>query len=331
MALGPLGKFVRVAKARLALRRRFPHVVFHWSARVVVHGAAQIASGTRIGRRTAISVPAMGQLVTGTGVWIGDDCDIAAGAFLSLGARVSIQHRSQILGDVAMGAGCVCAANLYISSAQHAFQDEPALPVRVQDRRARQRPWSDRSRPVRIDEDCWLGINVAIMPGVRIGRGCVVGANSVVTRDLPPYAIAAGVPARVLRTRLAFAPPTAIDAMMDTDLPYFYAGFRQLGDDEHADLAIARLRNGLATETRFTVALRASGGQPITLEIDAPDGGTLSHGGVDFDVAPGNASVTCVAAPDAQAEANAGSHAYLSFEWQPAGIGAPMVVRRVTA
>jgi acetyltransferase-like isoleucine patch superfamily enzyme len=52
-----------------------------------------------------------------------------------------------------------------------------------------------------IEEDALLGYNVTVMPGVRIGKGATVGAGSVVTRDVPPYTIVAGVPAKPLRTR----------------------------------------------------------------------------------------------------------------------------------
>lgn len=52
-----------------------------------------------------------------------------------------------------------------------------------------------------VEEDAWLGVGVKVMSGVTIGRGAVVGAGSVVTRDIPAYAIAAGVPARVIRYR----------------------------------------------------------------------------------------------------------------------------------
>jgi acetyltransferase-like isoleucine patch superfamily enzyme len=52
---------------------------------------------------------------------------------------------------------------------------------------------------VSIGDDCWVGINVVVIGNVRIGRHVVVGANSVVTRDLPDYSVACGAPARVIR------------------------------------------------------------------------------------------------------------------------------------
>jgi hypothetical protein len=60
-----------------------------------------------------------------------------------------------------------------------------------------------RSATTRIGHDTWLGHGAIVMPGVRIGDGSVVGAGAVVTHDIPPYTIAAGVPARVLRPRFA--------------------------------------------------------------------------------------------------------------------------------
>ena len=60
--------------------------------------------------------------------------------------------------------------------------------------------WSlTEPRPIVIGPGTWLGINVTVLPGVTIGQGCVIGAGSVVTSDVPDFHIAAGVPARVLR------------------------------------------------------------------------------------------------------------------------------------
>ena len=55
------------------------------------------------------------------------------------------------------------------------------------------------SKPVKICDNCWLGGSVTVLPGVTIGEGCVIGAGSVVTKDVPPYSLAYGNPCRVAR------------------------------------------------------------------------------------------------------------------------------------
>ena len=55
------------------------------------------------------------------------------------------------------------------------------------------------AKPVHIGNDCWFGASVTVCPGVTIGDGCVIGAGSVVTRDIPPNSFAAGVPCQVIR------------------------------------------------------------------------------------------------------------------------------------
>ncbi|KAJ1305062.1 hypothetical protein OPQ81_000102 [Rhizoctonia solani] len=57
----------------------------------------------------------------------------------------------------------------------------------------------ESGKPINIGEDCWLGGNVIVLPGVTIGKGCTVGAGSVVTKDVEPYTCVAGNPARVIR------------------------------------------------------------------------------------------------------------------------------------
>lgn len=71
--------------------------------------------------------------------------------------------------------------------------------------------WRRRQR-VTIGHDTWIGHGVVIMPGVRIGHGAVVGSNSVVTKDVPDYAIVAGAPARVVRQRFPKAIASAIES-----------------------------------------------------------------------------------------------------------------------
>lgn len=59
----------------------------------------------------------------------------------------------------------------------------------------------EAERPVTIGNDVWIGDRVTILPGVTIEDGCIIGAGAVVTRDIPAYSIAAGIPARVIKQR----------------------------------------------------------------------------------------------------------------------------------
>ena len=55
--------------------------------------------------------------------------------------------------------------------------------------------------PVVIGDDCWIGRRVMIMAGVTIGEGCVIAAGAVVTKDIPPYSVVGGIPAKVIKNR----------------------------------------------------------------------------------------------------------------------------------
>jgi len=69
---------------------------------------------------------------------------------------------------------------------------------------------------VTIEDDCWIGAGATILAGVTIGRGTVIAAAAAVTRDVPAYSVAAGVPARVLRSR---RPEEAVPADLLTPVP----------------------------------------------------------------------------------------------------------------
>ena len=92
---------------------------------------------------------------------------------------------------VEIGAHCMFANGCVITDANHRF-DDPDRPVTWQGFAGK--------GPTRVGDNTWCGANVVITSGVTVGERCVIGANSVVTADVPPYSIAAGVPARVLRS-----------------------------------------------------------------------------------------------------------------------------------
>ena len=77
------------------------------------------------------------------------------------------------------------------------------------------RKFVEFGHPVRIGDDCWIGGNVVILPGVTIGEGCTIGAGSVVTRDIPPFSVAVGSPCKVRKTV-----QSAEDEEKDPNNPY---------------------------------------------------------------------------------------------------------------
>ena len=95
--------------------------------------------------------------------------------------------------DIEFGAATIVADWVYVCDFDHVFSDV-TVPIKDQ---------GIVKSPVRVGPDVWLGTKVTVLRGITIGQGCVVAANAVVNRDLPAYSVAVGVPARVVRDRLA--------------------------------------------------------------------------------------------------------------------------------
>jgi len=117
----------------------------------------------------------------GEGIVIEDNVGISARTFIGARADVFIGH------DTIIGPYCS------IHAENHIFSD-PDTPIRMQ-------PCSRKG--VHIGPDCWIGAKATILDGVTIGQGCVIAAGAVVTKSLPDYAVAAGVPARIIKYRNA--------------------------------------------------------------------------------------------------------------------------------
>jgi acetyltransferase-like isoleucine patch superfamily enzyme len=109
---------------------------------------------------------------------------IGSGTFLNIAVMVASLELVEI------GDHCMFANGCFVTDSSHRFND-PNLPVTWQGFTSK--------GPTRIADNVWCGANVVVTSGVTIGERCVIGANSVVTTDIPPFSIAAGVPARVVR------------------------------------------------------------------------------------------------------------------------------------
>jgi galactoside O-acetyltransferase len=96
-------------------------------------------------------------------------------------------------GNIKIGKRCMIAANSGIYANNHNFTN-PILPIKYQ---------GVSRKGIVIEDDCWLGHGVTVLDGVTIGKGSVIGAGAVVTKDIPPFSVAVGTPARVIKSRIA--------------------------------------------------------------------------------------------------------------------------------
>lgn len=115
-------------------------------------------------------------------LFIGDNCEI--NDFCHIVATEMV-----VIGD-----NFLCASKVFISDTNHGNYNENDCPPTI-DPKEREL----FSKPVRIGNNVWVGENVVILPGANIGNGCIIGANSVVTKEIPDNCIAVGNPARVIK------------------------------------------------------------------------------------------------------------------------------------
>lgn len=133
----------------------------------------EIGDDVYVGHQTILKGYHKGRMIIGAGSWIGQQCFFHSAGGLTVGRRVGLGPGVRIL-----------------TSSHSLESDAPIIldaPLEF--------------RPVTIEDGADIGASAVILPGVTIGAGAQIGAGAVVSRDIPPFAIAAGVPARVVRQR----------------------------------------------------------------------------------------------------------------------------------
>ena len=116
--------------------------------------------------------------------------EIGSDVYIGRGARFSARHSLIRLGShIQMGPNVTMRGGNHNTGVRGRFMTE------VKDKR----PQDDLG--ITVEDDVWIGAGATILSGVTIGRGAVIGAGAVVTRSVPPYAVAVGIPARVLKFR----------------------------------------------------------------------------------------------------------------------------------
>jgi acetyltransferase-like isoleucine patch superfamily enzyme len=115
------------------------------------------------------------------------------GNSLKIGNNVGINHYCFIgvRGNITIGDNVIFGPRVNIFSENHIFNNLD-IPIKNQ---------GVEKKDTIIRNDVWIGANVSIMPGIKIGNGCVIAAGSVVTKDIPDFSVAAGVPAKIIKNR----------------------------------------------------------------------------------------------------------------------------------
>ncbi len=138
-------------------------------------GKVELGKRVRVLRGTIIEVAQSGKVIIGNHTHIFANCNL-----------------NGYVGTLQIGKHVMIAANCGLTPYQHRL-DDLSQPMSRQELTSK--------GDIIIEDDVWLGMGVKVMDGVCIGQGAVVGANAVVTKDIPPYSIAVGVPARVIGKR----------------------------------------------------------------------------------------------------------------------------------
>lgn len=175
---------------------------------VYVHPTVAVKGSRRITLGSAVHIHARSALHAPDGcrIALADHCRIDAGVTLIADASrcgppgsIVVGHHgyvgpnSVLHGDGGLVIGCdvLIGPHVIIMAHNHGFSDA-STPIRLQ---------TETCRGITIGDDVWIGAGAAIMDGARIGRGSVIGANAVVTGEIPEMSVAVGVPARVIRRR----------------------------------------------------------------------------------------------------------------------------------
>ncbi|MHB8778305.1 MAG: acyltransferase [Anaerolineales bacterium] len=130
--------------------------------------------------------------ISGKNINVERGAHFGSGSQIEIGDNSGIGENCQIPDNIKIGNNVMMGPDVLIIGKNHNYEDLK-IPMRLQGVK--------ESTPVIIGNDTWIGARVIILPGVNIGDGAIVGAGAVVTKDIPPYTICTGNPARIVKYR----------------------------------------------------------------------------------------------------------------------------------
>ncbi|WP_316749083.1 acyltransferase [Pedobacter gandavensis] len=181
------------ALKKLALRLMIPanehrpRLWVRWLVNPFVH---QKGKGSIIRSRTRMDVFPYNRFVMGFKSVIEDFATVNNGVGeVIIGNQTIVGIGNVIIGPVTIGNEVMLAQNIVISALNHGFEDVTVSPRRQK----------ETCKQITIEDDVWIGANAVITAGVTLGKHCIIGAGSIVTKDVPPFSVAVGNPAKVIK------------------------------------------------------------------------------------------------------------------------------------
>src|SRR5665648_3914 len=145
---------------------------------------------SRICRRTRMDVMPFNNFVLGNNSTIEDFCTVNNGVGdVLIGDRTRIGMSNVLIGPVTIGNDVMLAQNIVLSGLNHGYEAVSITPHKQPVMKAK----------ITIEDEAWIGANVVVVAGVTIGKHAVIAAGSIVTRNIPPYSVAVGNPARIIK------------------------------------------------------------------------------------------------------------------------------------
>ena len=169
--------------------------------KIKVSKKVTINKGVNIGDNVVIDALSLNGVKIGSNVRIGDYSRIlCSGTIRNLGKGFSIGDNCGIgdygffgsAGGIEIGNDVIMGQNVRFHSENHNYQDL-TTPIRLQ---------GVTNKGIRIGNDCWIGSGAIFLDGVTVGSGCVIGANTLVNKDIPDYHVAVGNPVRIIKQRM---------------------------------------------------------------------------------------------------------------------------------